>query len=198
MNNIIFINPQLIDKIEKKVDELAAAWDYPKDQRFQLFQMVATIEAGYAQKVFYFDNGLVCDGWNGYKSWTEKNDPDPKAAWQGFYRTEPHQMVGWSIYMITQADDKLAQADRCWSAYGYRFHWENEPQVWGYRGWQDFYTEDEADQAIEALAQDKHIISISNPKFLEMSWMWRIEATSTRKKPALKNVYKERVSKEIN
>lgn len=196
MNNIIFVNPQLIARIDKKVDKLMVRWDYPKDQRFQLFEMVATIELGYAKKTFYWEDGLVCDGWNGYRSYTEKNDPNPYHAWQGFYRSEPHQMVGWSVYMIAGAEDKKAQEEMCRRAYGYDFHWEDEPMIWGYRAWQDFYTEDEAAQAVEALAQDKHVISISNPKFLDMSWMWRIEATSTRKKPDLKNVYKERVSKE--
>lgn len=44
-----FINPQILERIEAKVTELADKWDYPQDQIFQLYEMVGTkeIEVGF-------------------------------------------------------------------------------------------------------------------------------------------------------
>lgn len=189
--NHIFVNPKVTEKIQTKVNKLAKVWDYDKNDLFQLYQMVATIESGLAERTFYDKNGIVVDGWNGYKDFDNQN-VNPKSAWGGFYRMEKAQMVGWSIYMIANAEDKHDQASRCTNAYGYWFVWEEEPRVWGYKGWQEFYTEDEANQFVSTLTGN-HIKSLEL-KHSDISGCWRVTVTTTRRKPNTTTVYRERVA----
>lgn len=186
----IFVNPKIIKKIQKKVNKLAARWDYPKDEIFQLWEMVATIELGMSEKTFYDKDGIIHDGWNGYQDY-DNSDVDPRRAWGGFYRLEKNQMAGWSVYMIAQADNKEAQATRCTNAYGWWFHWEPVEMVWGYQGFQDFYTEDEAQQALAKLTNIKQ----SEIRYSDMSGCYQLKVATTRRKPALKHVWRERVAK---
>jgi hypothetical protein len=67
MTNYIFINPQLIAKIEEKVNRLMIDWEINPNERHMVYQMTAAIESGVDTKVFYHNDGIVCDGWNGYR-----------------------------------------------------------------------------------------------------------------------------------
>lgn len=189
--NHIFVNPKTLEKIQAKAYELAKTWGYDHNDFFQLYQMVATIESGLAERTFYDKDGIVVDGWNGYRN-SNNQDVSPKSAWGGFYRLEKSQMVGWSIYMIARADDKHDQANRCTNAYGHWLVWEEETRVWGYRGWQEFYTEEEAQQFASNLT-GKHIKSI-DLQYSDMSGCWRVMITTTRQKPKMTTVYRERVA----
>jgi hypothetical protein len=190
----IFINPELIKKIEKKVDKLMADWDIDPNERHTIWQMVGTIESGTETRLFYDDNGLVFDGWNGYKGLENKN-PNPRGAFGGFYRTDKHQMVGWSIYLISQADDKESQASRCSLVYGYQFIWEDCPHVWGFYSFQDYYTPEEQAEAAARLACQKHVKKIVQEPKSEMSWMYRVVVETTQKKSGLQNEWRQRVAK---
>jgi hypothetical protein len=187
-----FINPQLIAKIQKKTGELCVRWDVPQDEMFQVFQMVATIELGLASLVFYDGDGLTCDGWNGYKG-SENSCRNPRSAWGGFYRQEKNQMAGWSVYLIDNAEDKMAQADRCSNAYGYWFIWEDEPRVWGFKGFEDFYTEEERDERADELEDLPHVKKVERHPVSEHSGCYRLETWTTVKKAGLRNEWKERV-----
>ena len=189
----IFINPQLIKKIQNKVDTLAARWNYHPNDLHTLWQMVATIEAGYSENLFYDGEGIVCDGWNGHRNFDNTN-PDPNQAFGGFYRSDPAKMVGWSIYVIARAEDKPDQAERCWSAYGYRFWWEDKPMVWGFMGREDYYTEAKAQDAAKEF-QAKKSTKRSKIEYSEFSGMWRLTVETTRNKPTLNHVWKERIAK---
>ena len=92
MTSPIFVNPQLIQKIQAKTNRLEAKWNVDDDRIFQVWQMVATIELGLAEKVFYDGDGITCDGWNGYKDF-ENSCRNPARAFGGFYRTEKHQIL---------------------------------------------------------------------------------------------------------
>ncbi len=189
----IFVNPQLIEKIQKKVDTLAARWNYQTNDLHCLWQMVATIESGHSEKIFYDGDGIVCDGWNGYKKIDNAN-PDPNQAFGGFYRLEPHKMIGWSIYLIARRNDKQAQADSCYSAYGYRFWWEEQPMIWGFLGRQDYYTEAETIEAANEY-QAKKSTKRTKIGYGEFSGMWRLTVETTRQKPTLKHAWKERIAR---
>lgn len=188
----IFLNPQTLAKINAETDALVARWDVPADERFWVYQMVATIELGVAEKVFRDGDGITFDGWNGYRG-IENSCRDPRRAYGGFYRQERNQMAGWSAYLIDRADDKVAQAERCTNAYGFWFVWEEEPMVWGFRGWQDFYTEAERDEAADRLEGLAHVKRLVRHPESEFSGCFRLEAWTTRQKPGLRNEWRERV-----
>jgi hypothetical protein len=189
----IFINPQLINKIEKKVKQLVSDWNIDKNETHTIWQMVATIESGMETKLFYDNNGLVFDGWNGYKG-SENSNPDPCSAFGGFYRIDKHQMVGWSIYLITQADDKKKQANRCSLVYGYNFIWEDKQMCWGFSSFEDYYTEEEQIMAANELRQQRHVKRVELEPESEWSGMHRIRAQTTRKKSGLRTEWRERVA----
>jgi hypothetical protein len=188
----IFINPQLISKIEKKVNKLVARWNIDKNEIHTIWQMVATIESGMETKLFYDNDGLVYDGWNGYKD-SENSNPNPSSAFGGFYRGCKHQMVGWSIYLISKADNKEDQANHCSLTYGYQFIWEDCQRVWGFSSFEDFYTEEEQKIAANELRGQKHVKRIELEPKSEMSWTYRLRVTTTRKKSGLRTEWKERV-----
>jgi hypothetical protein len=190
----IFVNPQLINKIQKKVNELVERWNIHRDEIHTIFQMVATIESGMETKLFYDKDGLRYDGWNGYKNYENTSDANPSSAFGGFYRLDRHQMVGWSIYLIYQAEDKEAQASHCSLTYSYQLIWENEPRVWGFTSFEDYYTPEEQEAAADKLRGQKHVKRLTLEPKSEMSWMYRLRVQTTRKKSGLKTEWKERVA----
>lgn len=191
----IFVNPQLIERIEEKVARLMGHWDIDPNERHTVYQMVATIESGIETKVFYHKGGLVCDGWNGYRHHlTDMTDPNPRSAFNGFYRTDKNRMVGWSIYMIAQANDKEAQASRCSLCYGYQFIWEPAPYVWGFASFEDFYTQEEQEAAANVLKAQPHVKRVICEPRSEMSWMYRLRCETTRKKSGLRTEWQQRVA----
>jgi hypothetical protein len=196
MTNCIFVNPQLIAKIEEKVNRLMSDWEINPNERHTVYQMVGAIESGVDTKVFYHENGIVCDGWNGYRHYqADRVDPNPRSAFDGFYRTDKYQMVGWSIYLIANAEDKEAQATRCQNAYGYWLIWEDRPMVWGFKSWQDYYTTEEQEAAASALQSQPHVKRVDLEGESEWSGMYRLKVETTCKKSGLKNERKERIAK---
>jgi len=196
MTNYIFISPQLVAKVEKKVNRLIADWEIDPSERHTVYQMVATIESGVDTKVFYRNDGIVCDGWNGYRHYqADRVDPNPRSAFQGFYRTDKYQMVGWSIYTIASAEDKEAQASRCNLAYSLHLIWEDRPMCWGFVSFQDYCTPEEQEEAASALQLKPHVKRITCEPKSEMSWMYRLRVQTTRKKSGLKTEWRERIEK---
>ena len=193
----IFVTPQLLEKINTKAQKFASQWDYPKDQFFQIYTMVACIELGQTEKCFYHKNGIVFDGWNGYRhTATDMSDPNPYSAYQGFYRMEPNQMLGWSLYMIYRADGDEArqkQLSHCNNVYHLWLEWEPEPRVWGFLNFQDFYTEQEAQTALEAY-QGKSWVKRWLIDYSDMSGCWRLKIETVGKKTGLRNSWKARVA----
>lgn len=192
----IFINPQLLDKINAKAQKIAAHWDYPKDQFFQVFTMVACIELGQTRRCFYHNNGIIFDGWNGYRSALDKSDPNPYSAYQGFYRMEPNQWLGWSLHLVNVAKDdevRRNQLSRCNLIYHLWLEWEPEPCVWGFINFQDFYTEEEAHTALEAY-QDKSWVKRWLIDYSDISGCWRLKVETVGKKAGLRNSWRGRVA----
>jgi hypothetical protein len=196
MTNYIFINPQLIAKIEEKVNRLMIDWEINPNERHMVYQMTAAIESGVDTKVFYHNDGIVCDGWNGYRHYqADRVDPDPRSAFQGFYRTDKYQMIGWSIYLIAQAANKEKQAQRCQNAYGHWFVWEDKPMCWGFVSFQDYYTPEEQEAAASALQAKPHVKRVICEPKSKTSWMYRLRAETTRKKSGLRNEWRERIAR---
>lgn len=192
--NPVFLTQELLEKFNAKAQEIAAHWDYPKDQFFQVYTMVATIELGLTDRCFYFGDGIIFDGWNGYwHTAADKNDPNPYSAYNGFYRMERNQMAGWSCYLIYRASDKQDQLSRCNSAYGYWFEWEEQPKVWGYTSFQEYYTEAEAQEALVPY-QGKKTTKRWSIKYSDMSGCYRLRIEST-KKTGLRNCWRGRIAK---
>lgn len=189
----IFITPNLIEKIEEKTDQLTRDWNIHKDEYWTVYQMVATIESGVETRLFYDGNGLVYDGWNGYKG-MDNDNPDPSAAYGGFYRGD-NRMIGWSIYMIVRAEveDKQSQIARCWSAYSLDLVWEDENMVWGFYSYQDFYTADDQAAAAAKFEGQRHVKRVVLEEENQFSGMYRMVVETTRKKLGLKNEWKQRV-----
>lgn len=188
----IYITPDLIKRMDAKVERLMTDWNIHRNELHTLWQMVATIEAGQETRLFYDGNGLVYDGWNGYKG-MENDDLDPNSAWGGFYRGD-NTMVGWAIYLIAGADNKQDQCKICWRAYHKSFVWEEKEMVWGFYSYKDFYTQ--ADQAEEAVRFENqpHVKRVARQGESESSGMYRLIVETTRKKSGLKNEWKQRVA----
>lgn len=188
-----FVTQQLLDKVSRRADEMAAKWDYPKEQYWQLWQMIATVEIGMAKATRFEDGGIVVRGWNdgGFLN------PDPNIAWGGFYRLERNQMVGNTLWLVKHAEDKDAELMRVAPVYGfYSMIWENESRVWGYRGYQDYYDEKAANDALEAVDDLLgNRMKRGTVRYLELSGMYRVEVEATQK-PALDNVHRERIVRE--
>jgi len=199
MSNYVFVNPDLLKRIDNKVQELAQRWDYPDNQIFQLWQMVGTIESEIATKTHYWGDGIICNGWNGYDDTgpSGQGGEDPYRAWGGFYRQEPTQMVGWSIYLMHRAykDGEPVEdvANRCTNVYGHWLIWEPEARVWGFRGFQDYYTEAEA-QNVLASEQGRRGFKRGNVSYSDISGCYRVNVQNSCAKPRLRDVWKERIA----
>ena len=156
--------------------------------------MVATIESGQAERTFYAHGGIIVDGWNGYRNYDEGRPEaaDPHRAWGGFYRNEPGQMAGWSLYLAQTADDPADQLQHCGNTYGFWFVWEAVPMVWGYFGRQEFYTEKEAREFMTTLT-GKNIKRVKY-EYSDISGMHRVTVEATRSKPKIETCYRARVA----
>lgn len=174
-----FVDPTTLDRIEAKVREIEQA--HPDAvQRWQLWQMVATIESGQAKDIRYEDDGL------NMRWWSASGSSDPSTAHQGFYRQEPGQMVGWTLYLVWQKPpgERAAEFDRVMHGIyrHYEMQWEDEPHVWGYDASRDFYTEAEARRATDQVkAEHGNRLRTLDVTYLEASGCWRVRARSTRK-----------------
>lgn len=179
-----FIGPKILKKIDRKVKQIRQV--YPNGcQDWQLFDMVASVVAGVAEKTFFDGNGIVVDGWNGYRSYTEKNNPNPDSAWGGFYRTEKAQMLGTAIRYARHAQSNGGNAEEVFrnaaDTYGFRdWYWEPVERIWGYRAIAQFYSEQEARdveaQITKLTGYRRHTLELS-----EMSGMWRLIWETSRK-----------------
>lgn len=195
MTKQIFINPQTIEKIEKKVDQICKAYDVSNDRTWQVWQMVATIESGFATITSYHDDGILVGNWN--KKLNGEVDANPISAWGGFYRNEKAQWAGYIIYLTSICDgDKAIEMDRLATIYGYtgRLFWEDEIKVWGYAAWQDCYTASEA-EALYKLESRKKGFKWGNVELKEQTGCWRVKVENSRTKPGLENCYRERIVK---
>lgn len=185
-----FVNSDTMMTITRKTDKMAARWNYPKEQYWQLWQMVATVEIGMGTVTRFDDEGIAVWGWNdgGYYN------PDPNQAWGGFYRLEKNQMAGWTLHLVNQAEDKEKEMERVSRIYGfYNLIWEDEPHVWGYIGQQSFYNEWEADLALATEKEDlANRFKRGEVRYSEMSGMWTVIIEAT-KRPAFKDVYRARI-----
>jgi hypothetical protein len=184
-----FLNPDLFRRIDRKVDAILAAFPDTSAQRWQVEEMVGAIEVKACKKTAYVGDGIVVDGWNGYLSYPDlQSNPDPSHAWGGFYRLESGQMAGTTVRYVRHAletggeDAAREQLSRCRLAYHVAYNLEFEPvnRIWGYRVYEEFYTEQEAqDHAARIQAQPgykRHSLTFS-----EMSGMFRVRWETSRK-----------------
>jgi hypothetical protein len=174
-----FIDPTTLDRIERKVNQIEEA--HPDAvQRWQLWQMVATIEAGKADAIRYEGDGL------NMRWWSAEGSSDPSTAHSGFYRQEKGQMVGWALYLVWQQEpeDRADEFDRVMHGVyrHYDVRWEDEPHVWGYEARDDFFTPQEAADVVQAIreAHGNRLRSIEQGKS-EASGMYWVKVRSTKK-----------------
>ena len=111
------------DRIHARVKQIRDAYPDSFIQDWQLYDMVATIESGHALHLFYRDNTIICDGWNGSRSYNTDDTPDPYTAYGGYYRTEPGQWYGYSTRLIEYCFENTPdlvdqQLERVCIAYG--------------------------------------------------------------------------------
>jgi len=174
-----FIDPTTLDRIERKVRQIEEA--HPDAvQRWQLWQMVATIESGRAEAIRYEGDGL------NMRWWSALGSPDPSSAHAGFYRQEKYQIMGWALYLVWQKppEERAAEFDRVMHGVyrHYDLRWEDEPMVWGYSGTRDFYTEAEARECADAVkAAHGGRLRVLEVTYMERSGGWRVQAESTKK-----------------
>lgn len=88
------------DRIHARVKQIRDAYPDSPIQDWQLYDMVATIESGHALRLFYRDNTIICDGWNGSRHYNTDDTPDPYTAYGGFYRTERGKDYGYATRVI--------------------------------------------------------------------------------------------------
>ena len=198
MAKLIFITNELLEKIDRKVTKICQHWDVPSSKRFQVWQMVATVESGLAKKTTVIKGkGILVDGWNGYKDLPDTWSLDPVKAWNGFYRTEPAQMVGWILLLVwrEQPADRQQRLEKLRSTHGYQLEWEDGPRVWGYSAWEDFDTQR---LAVDTLANLKGAmggrLKSYSVSYRETTGCWRVSVKATAK-TGLRNEHRARVER---
>lgn len=153
----IYLNPTTIKKIDRRAKSVAKAWP-ERAQDWQLWEMCAVAQIAPPQALTFFrDDGLVVDGWNGYRKHPEtRNNPCPSSAWQGFYRNEPHKDLAWRLYLAKKGLEQGKSAEEVVEEFGryckvgLTIVFEPTPMIWGYRACcTDCWTQEAAKARLE-------------------------------------------------
>lgn len=179
MSKYTFINPENLLQIQRVAAEMAAHWSYDPDLAWQVWDMVGTVMSGKAEITRFEDGGIIVEGWNsgGF------HNPDPASAWGGFYRLERQQMIGTLLrYVFNEQPERRAERfdDLRYKWQAYDLIWEPQGRAWGWRGWEQFYRQEEA-EARQALLQKDPRCKRTRIRHLEMIGMWVCEWETTRK-----------------
>lgn len=206
----IFINHDALSRVGKNTHRILKANPDSFIQDWQLMEMVATIESGLAYRTVYHKDSIVVGGWNGY---IEKDGSvlllgqnnesvDPYGAWGGFYRTENMKQLGRTISLLLKdrEEGKEIEDGRQLGIFkgkdnkNYVVIFEAAEKIWGYVAWKDCYTENEAQDILDAQSK-KSGFKRGAVEYGEMSGCYRVRIESSRKprEDFWHSVYRKRI-----